>query len=183
MRFPTMWYVRPAKTQTSLHKRAVWSEPLLVAWVLSNWPNRISRLESLSLHLSKCYFSGHVAAHLLISISGLRREISRLCWMWTSKTQIRLRIRTVRSALLQFAPHKVYFLNLLHTIFNNLAGICRWEGWLENDLVGILEDRISNVDAHMRIWVLLHCRSIWACANMETRHNIGNMFNRILNPF
>ena len=33
LRFPTMWYVRPAKPQISLRIRAVWSEPLLVAWV------------------------------------------------------------------------------------------------------------------------------------------------------
>ena len=35
MSFPTMWYVRPAKPQISLriHVRAVWSEPLLVAWI------------------------------------------------------------------------------------------------------------------------------------------------------
>ena len=33
MRFPTMWCVRPAKAQTSLRIRAVWSEPLLVAWI------------------------------------------------------------------------------------------------------------------------------------------------------
>ena len=31
MRFLTMWYVRPAKPQISLHIRAVKSEPLLVA--------------------------------------------------------------------------------------------------------------------------------------------------------
>ena len=31
MRFPTMWYVRPAKPPISLRIRAVWSEPLLVA--------------------------------------------------------------------------------------------------------------------------------------------------------
>ena len=31
MRFPTMWYVRPAKAQISLRIRADWSEPLLVA--------------------------------------------------------------------------------------------------------------------------------------------------------
>ena len=30
MRFPTMWYVRPAKSHISLRIRAVWSEPLLV---------------------------------------------------------------------------------------------------------------------------------------------------------
>ena len=33
MRFLTMWYVRPAKPQLSLRIRAVWSEPLLVAWI------------------------------------------------------------------------------------------------------------------------------------------------------
>ena len=33
MRFPTMWFVWPAKPQISLRLRAVWSEPLLVAWI------------------------------------------------------------------------------------------------------------------------------------------------------
>ena len=31
MRFPTMWFVRPAKPQISLRIHAVWSKPLLVA--------------------------------------------------------------------------------------------------------------------------------------------------------
>ena len=34
MRFPTMWYVQPAKPQISLRICAVWLEPLLVAWML-----------------------------------------------------------------------------------------------------------------------------------------------------
>ena len=34
MKFPTMWYVRPAKAQASLRLCAVWSEPLLVASIL-----------------------------------------------------------------------------------------------------------------------------------------------------
>ena len=33
MRFPTMWYVRPARAQTSLRVRAVRSEPLLVSYL------------------------------------------------------------------------------------------------------------------------------------------------------
>ena len=33
MRFPTMWYVRPAQPQISLRIHAVWSEPLLVPWI------------------------------------------------------------------------------------------------------------------------------------------------------
>ena len=42
MKFPTLWYVQPAKFQTSLHISAVWSELLLVAWVFyeckaTNW--------------------------------------------------------------------------------------------------------------------------------------------------
>ena len=32
MRFPTMWYMRPAMPQISLRIQAVWSEPLQVAW-------------------------------------------------------------------------------------------------------------------------------------------------------
>ena len=31
MRFPTMWYLRPAKAQTRLRIRAVWSELMQVA--------------------------------------------------------------------------------------------------------------------------------------------------------
>ena len=34
MRFPKMLYVRPAKAQTSLHIRAVWSEPFLGTWII-----------------------------------------------------------------------------------------------------------------------------------------------------
>ena len=44
MRFPTMWYVQPAKSQISLCIRTVWSEPLQVAWIfceLSYWWNII----------------------------------------------------------------------------------------------------------------------------------------------
>ena len=33
MSFPTMWYVRPATSQTSLRIRTVWLEPLLDAWI------------------------------------------------------------------------------------------------------------------------------------------------------
>ena len=37
MRFPTMWYVGPAKPQISLRICTVWSEPLLVSWVFNDW--------------------------------------------------------------------------------------------------------------------------------------------------
>ena len=50
MRFPTIWYVRPAKPQISLRIRAVWSEPLLVAEYFMNIELLIEHhLEFLSL--------------------------------------------------------------------------------------------------------------------------------------
>ena len=48
MRFPTMWYVRPVKAQTSLRIRADWSEPfasrLNILWLLSYLLNIVSSL-------------------------------------------------------------------------------------------------------------------------------------------
>ena len=37
LRFPTMWYMRPAKPQISLHIRAVRSEPFLVALIFYDY--------------------------------------------------------------------------------------------------------------------------------------------------
>ena len=79
IRFPTMWYKQPAKPQISLRIRAVWSEPMLVAWIF--WYSRSVKLLTehhleflslkkaaqarLSLHLSKCHIVGnHVMAQL-----------------------------------------------------------------------------------------------------------------------
>ena len=83
MRFPTMWYVRLAKPQTSLCIRAVWSESLLVAWVISDklltehhfgvskLKRRLQIWEARqSLHLSKCQIDGNL--HLVIPRVAIR---------------------------------------------------------------------------------------------------------------
>ena len=62
MRFPTMWYVRPAKTQISLRIHAVWSEPLLVAWIFS-----------------ECYDTDWTS----FWVSKLKRRLHRLVWVYT----------------------------------------------------------------------------------------------------
>ena len=60
-RFPTMWYVRPAKPRTSLRIRAVWSEPLLVAWLFydcwaTDWtPFGVSKLKRRLQRLVRVY--------------------------------------------------------------------------------------------------------------------------------
>ena len=61
MKFPSMWYVRPAKPQISLRIRAVWSEHLLVAWVFyecyaTDWtPFGVSKLKRRLQRLLRVY--------------------------------------------------------------------------------------------------------------------------------
>ena len=64
MRFPTMWYVRPAKAQTSLRIRAVWSEPLLVAWI---------------------YFDSWATDWTSFGVSKLKRRLHRLVWVYNAE--------------------------------------------------------------------------------------------------
>ena len=91
MRFPTMWYVRPAKPLISLRIRAVWSEPLLVAWVFydcsaTDWTpfgvytlkKRLQRLVGV-LHLSKCHIVRNHMPRLIINNVPIRFKI--LCMM------------------------------------------------------------------------------------------------------
>ena len=75
MRFPTMWYVRPAKAQTSLRICAVWSEHLQVAkyfmsvkLLTKHYLQCISLKEAVqartNVHLSKCHIVGNHMSRL-----------------------------------------------------------------------------------------------------------------------
>ena len=79
MRFPTMWYVQPAKAQTSLRMRVVWSEPLLVPRIFYEFKLltehhleflnlKVAAQAGLSLHLSKCHIVGNHMSRLKLSI-------------------------------------------------------------------------------------------------------------------
>ena len=61
-RFPTMWYVRQAKSQISLRIRAAWSEPLFVAWIFY-----------------ECYATDWTS----FGVSKLKRRLHRLVWVYT----------------------------------------------------------------------------------------------------
>ena len=70
-RFPTMWYVRPAKAQTSLRICAVWSEPLLVAWI---------------------FFERSATDWTSCRVSKLKRRLHRLVWVYTCQNATLLEI-------------------------------------------------------------------------------------------
>ena len=71
-----MWYVRPAKPQISLRIRAVWSEPLLVAWVFydclaTDWtPFGVSKLKR-RLHRLVCVYTCRNATLLEVTCHDL----------------------------------------------------------------------------------------------------------------
>ena len=71
MRFPTMWYMRPAKPQISLRICAVWSKPLLVAWVFYD-----------------CYASDWTP----LGVSKLHRRLQRLVGVYTCQNVTLLEI-------------------------------------------------------------------------------------------
>ena len=71
MRFPTMWYVRLAKTQTSLRIRAVWSEPLLVVCI---------------------FYDCKATDWTQFRVSKLNRRFHRLVWVYTCQNTTLLEI-------------------------------------------------------------------------------------------
>ena len=77
MRFP-MWYVRPAKAQTSLRIQAVWSEPLLVSW----------------------WFHEHLATDWTsFGVSKLKRRLHKLVWVFACQNATFLEI-TCRGSIM-----------------------------------------------------------------------------------
>ena len=82
MRFPTTWCMRPAKAQTSLRIRAVWSEPLLVAWL--------------------CYAS-KATDRTSFGVSKLKRRLHMLVWVYICQNATLLEI-TCRATQLCLTP-------------------------------------------------------------------------------
>ena len=81
MRFPTIWYVRPAKPQISLCICTVWSEPLLVAWIFYD-----------------CYATDWTS----FGASKLKRRLHSLVWVYTCQTATLLEITSWLIYFLQF---------------------------------------------------------------------------------
>ena len=70
MRFPTMWYVQPAK-QISLHVHTVWSEPLLGTLI---------------------FYECSATDWKSFEVSKLKRRLHRLVWIYTCQNAILLEI-------------------------------------------------------------------------------------------
>ena len=75
MRFTTIWYVRPAKAQTSLHIHADWSEPLLVAWIFYD-----------------CLTTDQTSFEVSKLKRRLHRLVCRLLWIYTFQNTTLLEI-------------------------------------------------------------------------------------------
>ena len=71
MRFPTVRYVRPAKPQISLRIHAVWSEPLLVAWI---------------------FYDHKATDRTSFGVYKLKGRLHRLVWVYTCRNATLLEI-------------------------------------------------------------------------------------------
>ena len=71
MRFPTMWYVRPSKAQTSLRICAVWSKPLLVTWI---------------------FYEYKATDWTSFGVSKLKRRLHRFVWVYSCQNATLLEI-------------------------------------------------------------------------------------------
>ena len=102
MRFPMM-YVQPAKAQTSLRIRAVWSEPLLVAWIFYDcwataWTSfgvwmlnrRLQRLVWVyTCQMPHCWKS-HVTAHLVSHFNQLAKILNLICFLKDANKHLKM---------------------------------------------------------------------------------------------
>ena len=71
MRFPTLWYVQPTTAQISLRMRAVWSEPLLIAWI---------------------FYECKATDRTSFEVSKLKRRLHTLVWDYTCQNATLLKI-------------------------------------------------------------------------------------------
>ena len=71
MRFPTIWFMKPAKPQISLRICAVWSQPLVVTWI---------------------FYKSWATDWTLFGVSKLIRRLQRLVWDNTCQNATLLKI-------------------------------------------------------------------------------------------
>ena len=87
IRFPTMWYMWPAKAQTSLRIRAVWSEPLLV---------------------TRIFYECWATDQTYFGVTRLKKRLPRLVWVNTCQNATLLEISchgsNIFGALFIFLP-------------------------------------------------------------------------------
>ena len=100
MIFPSMWYVRPANPQISLRIRAVWSEPLLVAWVFYD-----------------CLATDWTPS----GVSKLKRRLHRLVWVYVFQNATLLENIMPRLIVLCYMTGENPTSWLAHFLFENLC--------------------------------------------------------------
>ena len=100
MRFSILSYVRPAKAQTSLRIHAVWSEPLLYAWI---------------------FYEYYATNWTSFGVSKLKRRLHRLVWAYSCQNGTLMEISCRGSFL--------FVLGKLKSQLNQLAREWHWGCW------------------------------------------------------
>ena len=156
MRFPTIWYVRPAKAQISLLLRAVWSEPLLVAWI---------------------FYECKAAGWTSFGVSKLKRKLPRLVCVYICQNATLLEI-TCHGSFVHFSLYHhlfiiftVLFLSLFHFLLLGLP-LGHSQGGL------LLRWRVINLRNLWTTWeLLLYCGwRLWTVVVLWILVTIANVY-------
>ena len=108
-----------------------------------------------------------------------RHEKTCLCYMRTTKVQISLRVRAVRSAALMFADRWYNIPSFYIRNFKTLASFCSWAGPFESYLVANPEDRFSRDGAQLYslAWPMMQWRlNNEAFPRPISKDNFNNVF-------
>ena len=99
LRFPAMWYVRPTKAQIGLRIRAVWPEPLLVAWI---------------------FYDCKATDRISFGVPKFKKRLHRIVWVYTCQNATLLEITCYGS---------ITHLKYAHTKSNCASAINAKKSW------------------------------------------------------
>ena len=123
MRFLTMWYVRPAKAQTSLRICAVWSEPLLVAWIFYECSKLLTQHDLEFLSLTGCFTGSNESTLVHLTGAHARKFVS----LYTIFTKIIFNMFIIKANLhMTYSPKlsaHILMIVRVHTIFTKVHTI------------------------------------------------------------
>ena len=139
MRFPTMWYVRPAKPQISLrilHCTLVYKKKIAL------------------------YPQGYLAQVVRKATIGPRRE--KTCLRGCEQQRRRPACAYAQSdqCLCNSLTWKHHLKTCYEQIFNILHCLCSWVGWFESQFVRNPEDRFSRDEAQLIFTIVVSIQSM-----------------------
>ena len=157
MRFPTIWYVRPAKAKISLRIRAVWSEPFQVPRILyecsaTDWTSfEVSKTKRRLQRLVRVYTCLNVK---LLEISCHGYILKSFNILLTFKSRFKSDARMIESQVKCFP--KIMFSSIpFYPIRRKLVGQQNYSPWAITKHTFTIPKHNTKYMSHLLIWIFV----------------------------